>query len=129
MVVDQEKIAPEEVVEKDEQVEVAKDPQPAASPSNTHQQENVAMQTEQPAAATVAAAPTLALNHSAALLAILSDMNVANNFNSSEEQKDRRVVQDSYQAAANIISNKTAGGEGVIIIRLQDFTLRSYYPT
>ena len=109
MVVDQEKIAPEEIEEKDKQVEVAKDTQPEASPAVTHQQqENVAMQTEQPAAAAVAAAPTLALNHSAALLAILSDMNKANNFNSSEEQKDRRVVQDSYQAAANIIGNNTA---------------------
>ena len=33
MIVDQEKIAPEEVEEKDEQAEVAKDPQPAASPT------------------------------------------------------------------------------------------------
>ena len=110
MVVDQEKIEQEEIEdkeEKDEQAEVAKDPQPAASPAVTHQQENAAMQTEQPAAASVTAAPTLALNHSAALLAILSDMNVANNFNSSEEQKDR-LVQDSYQAAANILNNNTA---------------------
>ena len=59
MVVDQEKIAHEEIEEKeekDEQAEVAKDPQPAASPAVTHQQENVAMQTEQPAAASVTAA-------------------------------------------------------------------------
>ena len=47
MVVDQEKIALEEIEEKDKQVEVAKDPQPEASPAVTHQQqENVAMQTE-----------------------------------------------------------------------------------
>ena len=112
MVLDQEKItAPIEIEVREEQVEVAKDTGPVpASPVVNQQQENVAMQIEQPVTATtaVAAAPTLALNHSAALLAILSDMNVNSfNNNTSEEQKDR-LVQDSYQAAANIISNTNA---------------------